>query len=78
MPNADDGDPGANGAPHADLDVGDWCVEDREVAVDECGRLDAYSQAVVYIDGRLDVGDHATREYIFYGVGREGWSVVVC
>lgn len=54
---ADDGHARAEGALLADDDVGDRGVEDGAVAVDEGRWRDLHAQAVVHVDGLLDVGD---------------------
>lgn len=61
MSNADNRDSRADGASFADHNVGNRGVEDVAVAVDECSRCDADSQAVVHMDGRLDKGDRGSR-----------------
>lgn len=81
MSNADDSHSRADGAFLADHDIGDRGVKDQAVAVDEGGRCDADSQAVVDVDGLLDVGncgagDQGARSGGGSG-GSDGRSVVV-
>lgn len=82
MPNADNYHSRADGASLADYNIGNWGVKYRAVAIDEGGRCDADSQAVVHVDGLLDVGNRGmsgrgARSGAGSG-GSDGRSVVVC
>lgn len=60
MAHADNGHVGADGAVLADDDVGHRGVENEAIAVDERGWCDAQAEAVVDVDGALDVGNTRT------------------
>lgn len=77
MADRDDGHAGPDGAPLADGDVRDGRVEDAAVAVDKGRRRDAHAQAVVHVDGRLDVREGRARAAHAGGAGgRGGWWVL--
>lgn len=60
MAHSYDGHIGTYRAVLTDGDICDRGVQDEAVTVDECGRRNSQSEAVVDVDGALDIGDYGT------------------